>query len=392
MKIAIVGAGISGATIASLGAKRGHNITVFEKRDTVGGNCSDSIITIDRGDYKTKILKSDFGAHIFHTDDKSVWDFLNSFSPFYNYCLQVQAKTDIGILPLPINLNTINAFFNMVKSDFEEPFDSVDSVSDTFKNSILSRSPKRPALMLGLFQQLIKNYSEKQWGRSIDDIPPSVANRIPTRNTYDNRYFEDQYQGLPYFGYSHLIERMLYHQNIKLIKGVKDLHESSVKDLSKDYDYVFYCGSLDKLFGYKYGELEFRSLKWVDNVVSKNNVQGCAVLNDCTKNEHTRTVEWKHFAKNFDNSGCSLVTTEYPQDYKKGVNQPLYPISDFKNLDLQKKYVNELQNICPNVLPLGRMAQYKYYDMDDAVKEAFKLYDFIINAEKKKEKIERLQK
>lgn len=384
MRIAIVGAGISGATIASLAARDGHSVTVFEKRDKVGGNCSDTNVLVGESEYgsTSTILKSDFGAHIFHTDDKIVWDYLNSFTPFYNYTLQVQAVTNVGVLPLPINLNTLSVFDRFLFEEFKEPFLSENGVSETFKQSILDRS-EHPTLMEFLFNNLIKDYSEKQWGRKIEDIPASVSSRIPTRNTFDNRYFTDEFQGLPEYGYTDLIEKMLAHKSIDVLNNVKNLYKNSLENLSEQYDYVFYCGSLDKLFEFKHGNLEYRSLSWIDEVHNTSNVQGCPVLNDCTKSSHTRTVEWKHFAKKFSDDGFSIITKEFPERYIYGKNEPLYPITNEKNINIQKKYLKELFDLSPNVLPLGRMAQYRYYDMDDAIKEAFNLYETILDAKKK---------
>lgn len=367
MNIAIIGGGISGATVARFMADFGHNVDVFEKRDTIGGNCSDMNVG--------GIMIQQHGAHIFHTNDSEVWNWVNRFGEFHHYIHQVQAWcTDETHSPIPINMNTMMDYVYCIEEAKE--FISSDRVPcenpKNLEEAALDKFGKT------LYNRYIKHYSEKQWGRPCTEIPPQIIDRIPLRYTFDNRYFTDKYQGIPTRGYTNLIESMLSHGNINVTMN-KEIDFDELMIMKDVYDHVIYCGALDSLFNYKFGDLEYRSLKFRYYNMDTTNAQGCSVVNLVgADTDATRTIEWRHFMKDCKEDYTAL-TNEYPQDYVKGENEPYYPIGSEVNNKKYNKYLEELMKISKNIIPLGRLAQYRYFDMDDAIMEALKVSSRLIN-------------
>lgn len=371
MNIAIVGGGISGATLAALLSKDGHLIDVYEKRGKLGGNCSDTSVKLEGAE---PVMRSDYGIHIFHTNKKYIWDWVNKFTILHPHILKAKALTFGGIFSLPINLNTLSSVFNYYRPD--EPFrENEPIVGGNLKSRFLQKIKHKH--QYPLFELFIKYYSEKQWGRPVEEIPASIADRIPTRNNYDDRYFTDKYQGVPTLGYTDMVNNMLNSKGISVYKD-HDVSLEELRNLSLHYDKVIFCGALDNLFDNQFGELEYRSLRWEDNVFNQSTKQGCLMLNNCTKEDkHTRTIEWKFLSEKFDKSNKTLLTKEYPEDYVKGKNEPLYPVGNYTNITKHKKYLKCLADISDNIVPLGRLAQYRYFDMDSVIEEAFKIYNEI---------------
>ncbi len=377
MKVLVIGGGISGSTTARILAENGCDVDVFERRSEIGGNCSDRM--------HNGIMISKHGAHIFHTNEKQVWDWVNKFGEFHHYTHQVQAWCNDEIhSPLPINMNTMMDYVDSISEakDFIEGDRVVCPIPMNLEEACLDKFGKT------LYNRYIKHYSEKQWGRPCTEIPPSIINRIPLRFTFDNRYFTDKYQGIPTLGYSNLIESMLAHSKITTYVD-KNVDLDDLKILNDVYDSIVYCGALDELFEYKHGELEYRSLKFKYYGSDTVNLQGCAVVNHVGYNtSSTRSIEWRHFMKECKED-YTMMTTETPQDYKRGENEPYYPIGSEVNIKKYNKYYKDLLELSNNILPLGRMAQYKYLDMDKAVLEAMKVSDRLLTKKHKSIKYER---
>ncbi len=359
MKIAIIGAGLSGGILASL-TNGGHDVTVFEKRKNIGGNCSDKLI----GD----VLVQEHGAHIFHTNNEMVWNYVNNFADFNNYVHKVKA-TNANLeynLSVPINMKT-----------FEELLYKGINVEDVKKwiGKPKYKNPKnfKEACINKygeiIYEKIFKNYSEKQWGRKCEDIPKEIVDRLPLRFKNDDRYFTDKYQGMPIGGYSKMISNMFGGSNIlKMDVGISEL-----TDISDSFDIVFFSGEIDKLFDYTLGSLEYRSLSFDTTIFRKfNKFAKSAVTNFVDECVFTRMIDWTYF---YD-SGCeniTPVTFEKPMDYDK-TNEPYYPINDKNNNELHQNYLTLLKDRFNNVVPLGRLAEYKYFDMDKCVENSFKKY------------------
>ena len=353
----IVGAGLFGATCANLLNKKGYKVLVIDKRNHIAGNVyTENIEGINVHKY---------GAHIFHTDYKDVWDYVNSFVEFNRYTNSPIARYKNEIYNMPFNMNT----FSKIWDDVITPEDALRHIEDERHEIDLEPSnlEEQAISLVGrtIYEKLVKGYTEKQWNRDCKDLPAFIIKRLPVRLTYDNNYFNDKYQGIPIGGYTKLVENMLDGIEVRLNTNYFDDRE----ELNKLADKVIYTGKIDEYFNYEFGELEYRSLKFDTEIMDINNYQGNAVVNytDSTP-EYTRVIEHKHFE--FDStSPKTVVTYEYPANYT-GENEPYYVINDDKNNLLAEKY-RELAKKEENVIFGGRLAEYKYYDMDDVIKAAF---------------------
>ena len=353
----IVGAGLFGATCANLLNKKGKKVLVIDKRPNVAGNIYTEEIE--------GIQVHKYGAHIFHTDYKDVWEYVNSFVEFNRFTNCPVARFKNEIYNLPFNMNT----FSKIWDDVFTPDDALRHIEEEKKE--IKENPKnleeQAISLVGrtIYEKLIKEYTEKQWNRSCKDLPAFIIKRLPVRLTYDNNYFNDRYQGIPIGGYTLLIEKMLEGIDIKLNSNYFDDRDKYNKMANK----IIYTGPIDEFFDYSLGALEWRSLKFDTKVFDLVNYQGNAVINYTSSDvKYTRVIEHKHFDYNSD-SNKTVVTFEYPTDYKEGLEK-YYTVNDDKNNLLAAKY-RDLANAQKNVIFGGRLAEYKYYDMDDVIKSAF---------------------
>lgn len=357
----IVGSGLYGATFANLAKKDNKKVLVIEKRNHIAGNVyTENIEGINVHKY---------GAHIFHTDYKDVWDYVNSFVEFNRYTNSPVARIGNEIYNMPFNMNT----FAKIWDDVFTPDDALRHIEEEKKE--INHEPmnleEQAISLVGrtIYEKLIKGYTEKQWNRECKDLPAFIIKRLPVRLIYDNNYFNDKYQGIPIGGYTKLVEKMLDGIEVKLETNFFDNIEYYKSIASK----IVYTGPIDEYFNYSLGELDWRSLQFETKILEKQNYQGNAVVNYTGKEvDYTRVIEHKHFE--FDQiSPKTVVTFEYPADYAPGMEK-YYTINDEKNNKLADKY-RELANKENNIIFGGRLAEYKYYDMDDVIKSAFNRFE-----------------
>ena len=359
----IVGSGLFGATFANLANKDGKKVLVIDRRNHIGGNVyTENVDGINVHKY---------GAHIFHTDYKDVWDYVNSFAEFNRYTNSPLARIGNEVYNLPFNMNT----FSKIWSDVFTPADALRHIEEEKKEIVGEpKNLEEQAISLvgrSIYEKLIKDYTEKQWNRSCTDLPAFIIKRLPVRLIYDNNYFNDRYQGIPIGGYTKMVENMLEGIEVKLNCNYFD-NIDEYKELAET---VVYTGPIDEYFKYSLGRLDWRSLKFDTKVMDVSNYQGNAVIN-YTGHEvsYTRVIEHKHFELD-STSPKTVVTYEYPADYEDGMEK-YYTINDDKNNELAEKY-RKLCSQEKNVIFGGRLAEYKYYDMDDVIKSAFDSYNNI---------------
>ena len=355
--ILVVGSGLYGSIFAHEAAKLGHKVTVIEKRDHVGGNIYTKEVE--------GIQFHQYGAHIFHTSNKAVWDYVNQFAEFNRYTNSPIANYNGEIYNLPFNMNTFSKLWGVTTP--EEARIKIEDQRKSFGIGEPKNLEEQAISLVGsdIYEKLIKSYTEKQWGRKCTELPAFIINRLPVRFTYDNNYFNDRYQGIPIGGYTRIIEKMLESPNIE-VKLDTDFFANQA-ELESNADKVIYTGMIDQYFDYKYGELEYRSLKFETEVLDEENYQGNAVVNYTDeKTEFTRIIEHKHFE--FGNQEKTIITREYPSDWKKG-DEPYYPVNDEKNNKVFEKYL-KLAKSQNKVIFGGRLGMYKYYDMHKVIEEA----------------------
>lgn len=363
----IVGSGLFGACFARVMTERGKRCAVIEKRERVGGNIATEQcegITVHK-----------FGAHIFHTSDKRVWDYVNRFAEFNNFINSPIADYKGTLYSMPFNMYTFNRLWGCkTPAEARAIIDGQRAAAVAALNGGEPSNLEEKALTSvgeDVYKTLIKGYTEKQWGRDCKFLPAFIIGRVPLRFTYDNNYFNDRYQGVPVGGYTRMIEKML--DGVHVITGVDYFSDREKFDGMAHK--VLYTGAIDRYFDYKYGELEYRSLRFETETLDIPDYQGNAVVN-YTEYEvpYTRIIEHKHFDKT-QQTDKTVITREYPEKFSSGC-EPYYPINDEKNTALYKKYA-ALAAKTQNVLFGGRLADYKYYDMDDTVAAVFKLTDGI---------------
>lgn len=357
----IVGTGLFGSTFANLAHKQGKKVLVIDRRDHIAGNIYTEEVE--------GIQVHRYGAHIFHTDYKDVWDYVNSFVEFNRYTNSPVARINNEIYNMPFNMNTFAKIWN----DVFTPEDAMRHINEEKKE--ITGEPKnleeQAISLVGrtIYEKLIKGYTEKQWGRSCTELPSFIIKRLPVRLVYDNNYFNDRYQGIPIGGYTKLVEKMLDGIEVKLNTNFFD----NIEEYKEIADKIVYTGPIDEYFNYSLGSLDWRSLKFDTKVLDQTNYQGNAVVNYTGHEvDYTRVIEHKHFE--FDTtSPKTVITFEYPADYKEGMEK-YYTVNDDKNNELADKY-RELSKKEENVIFGGRLAEYKYYDMDDVIKSAFNSYE-----------------
>lgn len=360
-QILIIGAGISGAVLAERYAKKGKKILILEKRNHIAGNCYDYID--DNG-----ILVSKYGAHLFHTNHEEVWRYVNQFSEWYRWEHKVLARVDGHTVPIPVNMTTVNTLFNLdLKTESE-----MESWLEKNRTPIQTPQNGRDAVLnkVGsiLYEKMFRHYTKKQWDKYPEELNASVLNRIPVRTNTDDRYFSDTYQALPKNGYTKLFENLLDHPNIT-VKLNTDYFE--VKNELPDFEKIFYTGPIDQFFEFKYSlkeQLEYRSINFVAETVNKPFFQENSVINYPGKEvDFTRIVEYKHFGN--QRSDKTTIVREYTTD----TGEPYYPVLNKRNLEIYQKYKEEAEKH-PDVHFVGRLANYKYFNMDEAFKNALDLY------------------
>jgi len=357
----IVGAGLFGAIFAHEATKAGRKCLVIDKRDHVGGNVYTKEIE--------GINVHMYGAHIFHTSNKEVWDYMNSFVEFNRYTNSPVARYKDELYNLPFNMNTFHALWGV-----KTPDEAKAKIEEQKKEALgnLTGEPsnmREQAISLigkDIYEKLIEGYTEKQWGKRATELPAFIIKRLPVRFTYDNNYFNDKYQGIPIGGYTKIIEKMLEGSEISLNT---DFFANKNQLMDKANKVVF-TGMLDEFYDYRFGELEYRSLRFENEILDRENYQGNAVVN-YTEFEvpYTRIIEHKHFE--FKADGKTVITREYPASWKKG-DEPYYPMNDERNNSLFEKY-KELADKEENVLFGGRLGEYKYYDMHQVVQRALEV-------------------
>lgn len=357
----VVGSGLFGAVFAHEAVKAGKRVLVIEKRNHIGGNI-----------YIEKVEGIDvhkYGAHIFHTSNKKIWNYVNNITEFNNFVNSPIANYKGEIYNLPFNMNTFSKMFNI--STPQEAKDILESQ----KSEVLGepKNLEEQAISLvgrDVYTKLIKGYTEKQWGRDCKDLPAFIIKRLPVRYTYDNNYFNDRFQGIPYEGYTVLIEKLLEGCDVVLDTNFLEDREKYLSMADK----CVYTGPIDEFYEYKLGKLEYRSLKFETEVLDNENYQGVAVVNYTERNiPYTRIIEHKHF--NFGNQPKTIITKEYPSDWEEGM-EPYYPINDAKNSELYEGYAQLAKE--EGIFFGGRLAQYKYYNMDDTVEAALEMAEKII--------------
>ncbi|AUJ28801.1 MAG: UDP-galactopyranose mutase [Liquorilactobacillus hordei] len=359
-KYLIVGAGLFGATFAYEAAKKGHEVKVIERRNHIAGNIFTKEVD--------GIQVHQYGAHIFHTSNKKVWDYVNQFADFNRYTNSPVANYHGEIYNLPFNMNTFNKLWGVVTP--EEAQAKIDEQKSVLNGKRPENLEEQAISLVGtdIYEKLIKGYTEKQWGHSTKDLPAFIIRRLPVRLTYDNNYFNDDYQGIPVGGYTQIVEKMLDSSLITVETGV-DFFEKKAEYL-KEFDKVIFTGMIDEYFDYSLGELEYRSLKFETEELDVNNYQGNAVVNYTdAETPFTRIIEHKHFEFGKGDKNKTIVTREYPKTWKRG-DEPYYPVNNTKNNTLYKQYKELADKEAKNVLFGGRLGQYRYYDMDQVISAA----------------------
>ena len=353
----IVGSGLYGAVCAYELKKRGKSVLVLEKRDHIGGNI-----------YTEKVEGINvhrYGAHIFHTHNKAIWEYINQFAEFNNYINQPVARYKDECYNMPFNMNTFTKLWRDVFTPAEAQKRIEEERAEGYTDN--PQNLEEQAINLvgkTIYEKLVKGYTEKQWGRKCTELPAFIIKRLPVRFTFDNNYFNDRYQGIPVGGYTQIIEKMLEGIEVKL--GC-DFFADKEKYLAMA-DKIIYTGAIDRYYDYCYGALEYRSVRFETEVLDCSNYQGNAVINYTAYDvPYTRIIEHKHFE--FDStSPKTVISREYSSTWKLG-DEPYYPVNDEKNGKLYLKY-KELADREDKVIFGGRLGQYKYFDMDDVIDSA----------------------
>lgn len=354
----VVGAGLYGAVFVHEAKKAGKTCLVIDKRDHIAGN-----VYCENVD---GIHVHRYGAHIFHTSNKEVWDYINQFAEFNNYVNSPMAIYKDEIYNLPFNMNTFSKMWG-VKTPAE-----AKAKIDEQRAELHIEEPKNleeQALSLAgrdVYEKLIKEYTEKQWGRPCTELPAFIIRRLPFRFMYDNNYFNDRYQGIPMGGYTRIVEKMLDGIEVRLNTDYLEL----IKECEKPADKILFTGMIDEFYGYQLGTLQYRTVRFETERLEMENYQGNAVVNYTSKEvPYTRIIEHKHFE--FGKQPFTIISKEYSSEWKPGI-EPYYPINDEKNNSLFARY-RELADQEEKVIFGGRLGNYKYYDMDKTIEAALAL-------------------
>lgn len=359
----IVGAGLAGATFARLATDRGKKCLIIDKRNHIGGN----IYTKNTDG----IHVHKYGPHIFHTSNTKIWKFISQFADFNRFTYSPIIKSKGWVLNLPFNMNTFQKLWNVVTP--AEAMNKISIECAPYKNLKISNLEEQALSLVGreIYEIIIKEYTQKQWGKLPAELPEFIIKRLPLRFTYDNNYFNDFYQGIPIGGYTVLINKML--KGIPVI--LKTDYINNRNELSVKARQIIYTGCIDRYFNYRYGKLEYRSLHFEESQLDIHNYQGNAVVNYGDIDiSYTRIIEHKHFE--LGNQESTIITKEYPVNFA-GNNEPFYPINNSHNNNLYNKY-KQLANKEKNTFFIGRLAEYQYYDMDQIINNSMELFSKII--------------
>lgn len=355
----LVGAGLYSAVFAHLAKQDGKKCLVIEKRDHIGGNvyCEDV-----EGIHVHK-----YGAHIFHTSNRKVWAFVNSFVEFNRYTNSPVANFKGEMYNLPFNMNTFSKMWGI--STPAEAKAIIDSQRQCVSGEPQNLEEQAISLVgVDIYRKLVKGYTEKQWGRECKELPAFIIKRLPVRYTYDNNYFNDLYQGIPIGGYNTLIEKLFSGCDIET--GVDYLQDKARFDALAEK--VVFTGPIDAYFGYRLGKLQYRTVRFETQVLDTDNYQGVAVVNYTDRETpYTRIIEHKHFE--FGTQPKTVISREYPSEWTEGM-EPYYPVNDAKNQALYQRYA-ELAEEEENVIFGGRLGEYQYYDMDKVIEAAMNRYE-----------------
>ena len=356
----VVGAGLFGATFAYEAAKRGKRIKVIEKRDHIAGNIYTKEVD--------GIQVHQYGAHIFHTSNKEVWDYVNQFAEFNRYTNSPVANYKGQMYNLPFNMNTFSQMWGV-----RTPAEAMAKINEQ-RQEMAGKEPQnleeQAISLIGrdIYEKLIKGYTEKQWGQKATELPAFIIRRLPVRLVYDNNYFNDTYQGIPVGGYTQIVEKMLDSDLIDVETGV-DFFDKKDEYL-KDYPKIVFTGMIDQFFDYQLGELQYRSLRFETEEKNIGNYQGNAVINYTdAETPYTRIIEHKHFEFGKGDKDKTVITREYPADWHRG-DEPYYPINNQRNNELYKQYAKLASEEANNVIFGGRLGQYRYYNMDQVLHAA----------------------
>ena len=356
----IVGAGLFGAVFAYEAKKQGKQVLVIDKREHIGGNIYSKEVE--------GIQVHQYGAHIFHTSNKEVWDYVNQFATFNRYTNSPVARYKDEVYNMPFNMNTFQRMWGVFT-----PEEAKAKIAEQIEEAGITepKNLEEQAISLvgrDIYEKLVKGYTEKQWGKEATQLPAFIIKRLPVRFVYDNNYFNDTYQGIPIGGYAQIVEKMLDGVEVRLNTDFLENRE----ELEQMADKIVYTGMIDEYYGYCFGELEYRSLNFETEVLDMENYQGNAVVN-YTEYEipYTRIIEHKHFEFGCQNGAYNpktIITREYPATWEKG-DEPYYPMNDEKNNTLFAKY-KELADKQDKVIFGGRLGMYKYFDMHQVIEVA----------------------
>jgi len=358
----IVGAGLYGSAFNYLARKEGKTTLIVEKRNTTGGNLYCENVE--------GIFVHKYGPHIFHTDNKKVWDFVNSIVEFTPYMNQPFSKMDDNLYNLPFNMWTYHELWGVLT-----PEEASNKINEQKYQGDIKNLEDQAMSLVGkdIYQKLIKGYTEKQWGRECPNLPSFIIKRLPTRFVFNNNYFNDRYQGIPEGCYNSFVDKMLKDTEVILSTDYNKNREKYEKLADK----IVYTGKIDEYFDYKYGKLEYRTVRWDNEIKDTDNYQGNAVINYASKDvPYTRVIEHKHFEpynKEVQELKKTVVSYEYSEEWDD-TKEGYYPVNDEKNSELYKKY-KALADNEKNVIFGGRLAQYKYFDMKDIIEDVFKQFN-----------------
>ena len=360
----IVGSGLFGATFAHLACKAGKTCLVIDRRSHVGGNA--------HGQYIANIHVHQYGPHIFHTGNKKILDFVNQFVTFNRFTLNPIANYRDELYSLPFNMNTFHRMWGV-----NTPSEAWCKIQEQRFVGEVTNLEEQALSLVGrdIYERLIKGYTEKQWGRYCKDLPPFIIRRLPVRLTYDNNYFYDSFQGIPIGGYNRLIDRLLDGSDVRLkCDFFEDLYDNW-RDIA---DRLVYTGKIDDFYGGRFGNLQYRSLRFETETLDIPNYQGVALMNFTDREiPYTRVIEHKHFEMFGDDvytNPKTVITREFPVEYELGKSEPYYPINDKRNMQLYAKY-RKLAMQEKHVIFGGRLAEYKYYNMDQVIGRALETWE-----------------
>ena len=361
--IIIIGAGISGAVLAERYANLlNRKVLIIEKRAHIGGNCYD--FTNNDG-----ILISKYGAHLFHTNYDDVWQYVNKFSKWLSYEHRVLSSVDGKLVPVPVNITTVNKLFNLNIQTEEEMKKWLEKNVKKIQHPKNSEESALARVGRILYEKIFKNYTKKQWDLWPAELNPSVMDRIPVRTNFDDRYFTDKYQAQPENGFIKIFEKMLSHPNIKIMLNT-DYDE--VRDKLNHFEKLFFTGPIDQFFNNKFGKLQYRSLEFKFTTYNKEFYQTNSVINYPNDYDFTRIVEYKYFTNQ------KHQKTTVSREYSTWDGEPYYPVPNQQNQRVYESYQKEAEKIeKKNIYFVGRLANYKYFNMDQAFKNALDLFDKI---------------